>query len=333
MFSLSDKESILCSLDRAGALRFRFRPWVNAHTSAGWFFGVSEEESVLKSLLCASIFLLLLFFTGSLRASTIGLTAAAGYLNSNCGGQEDIAGSTPVSSSTLKSSAQLPCDFSFYSSSGGTVLSYQIVGLTQENMNNAPCTALPCETPAVSVQGEVEFSGPPGTDAIFTGVAALEYSVAIDQTSSPPVPVSTVPVAVYFQTEIQGNNSYAYGWVVGPSGKQDLPQNKSLSAQVPVGIAYFAHEEVGCSAGGGDAGFTSSCLAVADPAFEFDQAAFDAEMQAEGLASFSLSDYFTFEYSPNLTAPTPEPSSLSLLWVGLLLSTKIWAARSRQHRG
>jgi hypothetical protein len=69
---------------------------------------------VLKSLLCASLFLL--FFAGSLRASTIGLTAAAGYLSSDCGPNVEHAGSTPVTSSTLTSSAQLPCDYSFYQS-------------------------------------------------------------------------------------------------------------------------------------------------------------------------------------------------------------------------
>ena len=272
---------------------------------------------MLKSLLCASLFLL--FFAGSLRASTIGLTAAAGYLASDCGPYTDSAGSTPLSSSTLTSSAQLPCDYSFYSSgSDGTVLSYQIVGITQENMNNAPCTALPCETPAVSVQGEVAFSGPHGTGAVFSGLAALEYSVAIDQTNSPPVPVTTVPVAVYFQTETQGDNSHVYGWVVGSSGRQDLPQNTPLSVQVPVGSAYVAHEEAGCSAGGGNTPFTPSCLAVADPSFEFDQDAFDAEM---GSNTFPLSEYYSFEYSPNLTATiaTPEPPTLSLLLGGFFV--------------
>jgi len=59
----------------------------------------------------------------------------------------------------------------------------------------------------------------------------------------------------------------------------------------------------------------SECQAVADPSLKFNQAAFNAEMAAAGLPTYSLSQYYGFGYSPNLA---PEPSTLVLLGSGLL---------------
>jgi hypothetical protein len=56
---------------------------------------------------------------------------------------------------------------------------------------------------------------------------------------------------------------------------------------------------------------------MADPLFEFDQAAFDAEM---GANTFNLADNYGFSFSPNISeSPIPEPSSLFLFGTGLLI--------------
>lgn len=49
----------------------------------------------------------------------------------------------------------------------------------------------------------------------------------------------------------------------------------------------------------------SDGLAIADPFFDFDQAAFDQDMAAAGLTTFDLRDYFEITYSPNLLEGTP----------------------------
>jgi hypothetical protein len=62
------------------------------------------------------------------------------------------------------------------------------------------------------------------------------------------------------------------------------------------------------------------CHAFSDPVFTLDQAAFDAESAALGLPTFSLNDFFTLVYSPNLelTTAIPEPPAAFSLLAGLL---------------
>jgi hypothetical protein len=65
-----------------------------------------------------------------------------------------------------------------------------------------------------------------------------------------------------------------------------------------------------------------------DPLFEFDQAAFDAEM---GANTFNLADNYSFGFSPNIPiSDTPEPSSLLLFGSGLLILVP-WLRRRLGH--
>jgi hypothetical protein len=58
----------------------------------------------------------------------------------------------------------------------------------------------------------------------------------------------------------------------------------------------------------------SSVSVMVDPIMGFDQAAFDTMY---GTLSFQLSDYYTMEFSPNLTAAIPEPETYAMLLAGL----------------
>lgn len=66
-----------------------------------------------------------------------------------------------------------------------------------------------------------------------------------------------------------------------------------------------------------------SSQAVADPVFEFDQQAFDDLM---GPDTFSLADFYSFEFSPGAEL-IPEPSSVLLCLAGLMCFTN----RRKRH--
>lgn len=57
--------------------------------------------------------------------------------------------------------------------------------------------------------------------------------------------------------------------------------------------------------------------ATVDPTLAFDQAAFDLEAASLGMTSFTLSDYYSFDVSPNVTS-IPVPGTILLMGSGLL---------------
>ena len=66
------------------------------------------------------------------------------------------------------------------------------------------------------------------------------------------------------------------------------------------GTQYEAGLDASCEVGNASENLISNeCQAVADPGLTFDQAAFNAEM---GSNTFPLAEYYSIEYSPNLTA-------------------------------
>ncbi len=74
---------------------------------------------------------------------------------------------------------------------------------------------------------------------------------------------------------------------------------------------------------------SSQAHAIVDPLFEFDQQAFNAEM---GANTYPLSEYYQFEFSPNIPAPTPIPEPSSLLLIGTSLLIFVLLLRRRLGR-
>jgi hypothetical protein len=143
--------------------------------------------------------------------------------------------------------------------------------------------------------------------AWFSGEGWVNYSMEITQTGTPPEEISGIPVTMTVGGSTKGVGSEAYAAIQGPGVSGKYLPGVAPPLSLAVGSVYTIIIVADCSA---DAAHSPDCQAVADPVFTFDQAHFP---------DFNLADYYSFEYSPNLTgAPTPEPSSLVLLGAGLL---------------
>jgi hypothetical protein len=78
------------------------------------------------------------------------------------------------------------------------------------------------------------------------------------------------------------------------------------------GQIYTIGYRTSCTVANPHTGGRASCSANADPLLSFDQAALDAFARNSGRQTFSLSDYYRIEYSPDLPI-VPEPAMVSLL--------------------
>lgn len=87
-----------------------------------------------------------------------------------------------------------------------------------------------------------------------------------------------------------------------------------LSTFINIGGADLAAYDKGSNSWYSSGLMGAFAMAVVDPVFAFDQQAFDEEM---GPNTYNLSDYYTFNFSPNMTS-VPEPSTMLLLGTGLL---------------
>jgi hypothetical protein len=75
-------------------------------------------------------------------------------------------------------------------------------------------------------------------------------------------------------------------------------------------------------------GGNMEAMALADPTFSFDQAAFDQYAAAHGFQTFNLDNYYGFEFSPGIV---PEPGTLALLLAGIALCALRRPCRDTGH--
>jgi len=161
---------------------------------------------------------------------------------------------------------------------------------------------------------DLPLMNPNAETSVFL-VAMASFSASINLISLPtPHPVEEgIPVMLIWTGETNGTGSWYASVSAWLAGQTTYKPGVALFANFPVGETFSAAVEAICSASAYQ-NMTSECQAIADPVLMFNQAAFNAEM---GSNTFPLADYYSIEYSPNLTA-TPEPSSLILFGTGLL---------------
>jgi hypothetical protein len=176
--------------------------------------------------------------------------------------------------------------------------------------------------------------------ACATASGAIHYTVALGQMAAVPFTPSTIPVTFsaqgmgsvvgYGRLGISASLDNMTGF---PSGlfsinyeggahqaqfQQTVTVNLQSNTEYRVSLtanalaANFAYP-IGSPPGAPDAAY-SDAYAWVDPVFGFDQAAFNA---LYGINSFVLSDYYQFNYSPNMST-VPIPGAVWLLGTGLI---------------
>ena len=154
-------------------------------------------------------------------------------------------------------------------------------------------------------------------------LAEVIYNIAVVENGAPPESPDFVPVTETWQGEATPNSflSGAEACVeFGPSG-WNCTASGSANLLLAPDVAYTVGIKADCNAfsvGDGVNALNGGCQAVIDPTFSFDQATFDA---TQGAHSFNLASYYSFAYSPNLTAgaglSVPEPNGVALLGLGI----------------
>ena len=188
-------------------------------------------------------------------------------------------------------------------------------------------------------------------ESIAASSGIIHYFVQISLNMPLPFAVDTVPIIFaangkishslssthgaasatglsYVTTSLPGFDSYKNDFRAESvlnirGGDSPLTVTKSFSASANLLAEYNEEYYVGLygSAWIGTWGESEASFSyLTDPIFFFDQAAFD---EIYGPNTFLLSDYFKFEFSPNMPLQTqnviPEPSTILLFGIGLLV--------------
>jgi hypothetical protein len=167
--------------------------------------------------------------------------------------------------------------------------------------------------PTAHVLGAAWVSGGPGSGAAFMGYATVDYFVALGESSTPPEVVTSIPVTLNWSGEASFEGAgWANSWV--DFGTTEYVTPGVVNLLFAPGIDYHGTVGSDCYAWVGSGLDYSECQAVTDPIFQFDQAAFDAQM---GTLTFPLANYYAFELSPNLV-PEPSPAMTTGLALAIL---------------
>jgi hypothetical protein len=141
------------------------------------------------------------------------------------------------------------------------------------------------------------------------GYASVDYQVGINQLG--PIPVINPPIWVPVRVTVRGHASSdvggnAHAHVGIPGAAFDTPPNfdETITVSMAIGAPHNVSVYVIGVATASQQLPTSEAQAVAvvGPFFEFDQDAFDAQRAEQGLPTFTLADYYEFQFSPNMLA-------------------------------
>lgn len=209
-------------------------------------------------------------------------------------------------------------------------------GIGGSTITNADAAINFSTAPSTSVSADINATGT-RFDSSSSGITSTTFFMGIVSLDIAPVTTSTIPVSFTasggvtidggIYSDFSGGSAFTifnnpsdpsftfptddFSAVVSGVGAAAFDETLSLDLALPPPGEYFnILMQAGCvarvSAGGAPDDPTktgsTSCSAFVDPAFAFDQAAFDLQMGAD---TFLLEDYYRIDLSDNLVIPVP----------------------------